>query len=87
VLEFLFARQVMGRPFLAPPGVAPEIAAALRKAFDDAVKDPALVAEADKQKQELTPVSGKVVQDLVEKLLKTPKEIVAVADKATELKR
>ena len=87
VLEFLFARQIMGRPFLAPPGVPTDIVAALRKAFDDASKDPALVAEADKQKQELTPVSGIAVQTLVEKLLKTPKEVVAIADKATELKK
>lgn len=87
VLEFLFARQIMGRPFLAPPGVAPNIVLALRTAFDDAVKDPALVAEAEKQKQELTPVGGVAVQTLVEKLLKTPKDVVAIADKATELKK
>jgi tripartite-type tricarboxylate transporter receptor subunit TctC len=87
VLEFLFARQIMGRPFLAPPSVAPHVVAALRQAFDDAVKDPALIAEADKQKQELTPVSGDAVQTLVEKLLKTSKEVVAIADKATELKK
>ncbi|HEU0072001.1 MAG TPA: tripartite tricarboxylate transporter substrate-binding protein [Alphaproteobacteria bacterium] len=84
VLDFLFARQVFGRPFVIPPGVATERVNALRTAFDDAVKSPALIADAEKQKQELTPVSGLEVQALIEKLLKASPAVVARADKATE---
>src|SRR5947209_9856862 len=35
ILKLIFARQVMGRPFLAPPGVPEDRLAALRKAFMD----------------------------------------------------
>ncbi len=84
VLEFLFARNVLGRPFLAPPGVPADRVAALRKAFDAMVKDKDAIAEFDKQKQELTPVSGQEIQDLMDRLYKTPKDIIAKADKAME---
>jgi tripartite-type tricarboxylate transporter receptor subunit TctC len=84
VLDFLFARQVFGRPFVIPPGVAADRVAALRTAFDEAVKSPALIADAEKQKQELTPVGGLEVQALIEKLLKASPTVVARADKATE---
>ncbi|HEY4134069.1 MAG TPA: tripartite tricarboxylate transporter substrate-binding protein [Alphaproteobacteria bacterium] len=84
VLDFLFARQVFGRPFVIPPGVAMDRVDALRAAFDASVKDPALKAEADKQKMELTPVSGVEVQALIEKLMKASPDVVARADKATE---
>ena len=84
VLDFLFARQVFGRPFVIPPGVAMDRVNALRAAFDAAVKSPELIADAEKQKQELTPVSGLEVQALIEKLMKASPEIVAAADKATE---
>ncbi len=84
VLDFLFARQVFGRPFVIPPGVAKERVDMLRAAFDSAVKSPALIADAEKQKQELTPVSGLEVQALIEKLMKASPAVVARADKATE---
>lgn len=86
VLEFLFARNVLGRPFLAPPGVPADRVAALRKAFDAMVKDKDVIAEFAKQKQELTPVSGMEIQNLLDRLYKTPKEIIAKADKAMEWK-
>ena len=40
IFKLIFARQVMGRPYLAPPGVPKERADALRKAFMDTMKDP-----------------------------------------------
>src|SRR6267378_80905 len=50
VLRLVFARQVMGRPFLAPPGVPAERLAMLRRAFMDTMKDAAFLAEAEKIK-------------------------------------
>ena len=83
VLEFLFARQVMGRPFVIPPGVPMERVTALRAAFDAAMKDKALIAEGTKQKLEISPTSGVAVQQLVDRLLKTPKNLVKAAADAT----
>src|SRR5436190_1063859 len=52
VLKLVFARQVMGRPFLAPPGLPPERLAALRRAFMATMTEPAFLAEAEKMKLE-----------------------------------
>lgn len=79
VLRLVFARQVMGRPFLAPPGLPPERLAMLRKAFMDTMKDPQFLAEADKMKLEITPVAGEAVQKLVAELYATPPEVLKIA--------
>ena len=83
-IELVMARQVMGRPFLAPPGVPADRVAALRKAFMDALADPELKAAADRAKLEINPVSGEAVQALVEKMLATPAETVAAVRRNTE---
>jgi tripartite-type tricarboxylate transporter receptor subunit TctC len=65
ILTLVFARQALGRPFLAPPGVPADRLAALRKAFMDTMKDPEFIAEADKAKLEITPIDGEKVQQIV----------------------
>src|SRR2546430_4643781 len=72
VLRLIFARQVMGRPFLAPPGVPAERLAILRRAFMDTMQDKAFLAEADKIKLEITPVTGEAVQKLVAEIFAPP---------------
>ena len=47
-----------GRPIVAPPGLPPERTKLLREAFMKSMSDPQLLAEADKKKLEITPVSG-----------------------------
>jgi tripartite-type tricarboxylate transporter receptor subunit TctC len=82
VLKLIFARQALGRPYLAPPAVPADRAAALRKAFMDTMKDPEFLAEAEKAKLEVTPVSGEEVQTLVGDIYRTPPE---VAKRAADL--
>src|SRR5829696_1181995 len=65
ILKLIFGRQVMGRPFAAPPGVPKDRADALRKAFAETMVDPAFLAEAEKAKFEITPVSGEKIESLV----------------------
>jgi tripartite-type tricarboxylate transporter receptor subunit TctC len=79
ILKLIFARQVMGRPFLAPPGVPKERTDTLRKAFMDTMNDPAFLADAEKAKMEITPVSGDQVEKLVRETYATPKEVAAKA--------
>ena len=67
ILTLVFARQTMGRPFMAPPGVPAERVAALRKAFMATMKDKEFLAEAEKGQLEITPVSGEDLQALVAK--------------------
>jgi len=75
LLKFVFARQVMGRPYLAPPGLAPSTVAALRRAFTDTMADKEFLADAERSKLEITPVSGERIQELVTELYRTPPEL------------
>jgi tripartite-type tricarboxylate transporter receptor subunit TctC len=82
ILTLVFARQALGRPFLAPPGVPADRLAALRKAFMDTMKDPEFIAEADKAKLEITPIDGERVQQIVVDAYKVDP---AIAKKTEEL--
>jgi tripartite-type tricarboxylate transporter receptor subunit TctC len=76
ILKIVLSRQIMGRPFTAPPGVPEDRKQALRKAFDDTLKDPAFLDEASKLKLDVNPVSGAEVDKLVGELYRTPKDII-----------
>src|SRR5262249_38301069 len=65
ILKLIFGRQVMGRPYAAPPGVPKDRVAALRKAFMETMADKDFLAEAEKAKFEITPVSGEKLESLV----------------------
>jgi len=77
--KLILSRQVMGRPFAAPPGVPEDRKQALRKAFDDSFKDPEFLAEAKKRKMDVNPVSGADIEKLVAEVYATPPEIVKEA--------
>jgi tripartite-type tricarboxylate transporter receptor subunit TctC len=75
-LLLVLARLDFGRPFFLPPNVPADRVAALRKAFDDTMKDPAFLAEAEKLKLDIDPLSGAQVSALVTRVLATPKDVV-----------
>jgi tripartite-type tricarboxylate transporter receptor subunit TctC len=82
ILKIILSRQTMGRPFMAPPGLPDDRKAALRKAFDDTMKDPEFVAEAKARGQEVNPVSGAEIDRLLADLYRTPADVVAETKKA-----
>ena len=77
IFKLVFARQPMGRPFLAPPDVPSDRVSVLREAFMDTMKDGDFLAEAEKMKLEINPVAGDAVQEIVQDVYKTPKPIAA----------
>jgi hypothetical protein len=82
LLKLIFARQALGRPFLAPPGLPAARAEALRTAFMDTMRDKDFLAETEKAQLEITPIDGAGVQKLVADLYQSPP---AVVKKAAEL--
>jgi tripartite-type tricarboxylate transporter receptor subunit TctC len=83
ILSLHFAPQAMGRPFAAPPGIPADRKEALIKAFDESLKDPDLLAEAAKQKMEITaPMIGHEIDELLAQLYAIPPDVVAKAAKA-----
>jgi tripartite-type tricarboxylate transporter receptor subunit TctC len=79
ILELIFARQVMGRPFLAPPGVPRERTEALRKAFMDTMNDKEFLADAEKAQIEINPVPGDQLEKLIQNIFASPPEIAKKA--------
>lgn len=81
LFKLIFARQAMGRPVVAPPGLDPRVLEALRKGFDATLADPEFIAETNKIGLEINRVSGEDVQKLVDALFATPKPVVERAQK------
>ena len=84
VFEFLFAPQDMGRPFFAPPGVAPERVQALREAFERTLKDAQFLAEADRMGLEVQHGGGEAIDSLLERLYATPRNVIERVKEITE---
>ena len=82
ILKMIFARQVMGRPYVAPPNLPADRVATLRQAFADTMTDKDFLAEADKIQLEINPVSGAEVEKLVQEVYATPPDVVAKAKAA-----
>ena len=55
----------VGRSFMAPPGVPADRVALLRKAFDETMSDPELLAEVETAKLDFHPASGEKLQKII----------------------
>jgi tripartite-type tricarboxylate transporter receptor subunit TctC len=76
LFEAAYAPLAAGRPFVAPPGLPADRAAALRKAMLDTYKDPEFLAEAAKQGIEINkPTSGEALQAQIARVYKMPARI------------
>lgn len=85
VVEFFQVQEEMGRSYAAPPGTPAARVAALRTAFDAAIKDPALIATAQQRKLDINPLTGAEVQKLVRDHVATTDADVETAKKAAGL--
>jgi tripartite-type tricarboxylate transporter receptor subunit TctC len=79
VVELILSQQVFHRSFIAPPETPPEALKILRAAFDATMTDPQFLAEAEKLRIDVAPLSGARVQDAVQKLYQSPKDIIEKA--------
>jgi tripartite-type tricarboxylate transporter receptor subunit TctC len=83
-LRLVLARLDIGRPFFLPPNVPADRVAALRSAFDATMTDPDYLAEADKLKIDVDPLTGTELAALVAQISQTPSETVARVRAALE---
>jgi tripartite-type tricarboxylate transporter receptor subunit TctC len=82
ILYLHFAPQAMGRPFAAPPDIPADRKAALIRAFDNAMKDPELLAEAAKAGMDINPMTGSQIDALLVQIYATPRDVVVKAAQA-----
>lgn len=83
-LDFILAREVLGRPFLAPPGIPEDRAKALKAAFNATMKDPDFLAEAKKRNIEVELVTGDEVMDVLRKAAASPPTVLEQVRKALD---
>ncbi|HEY3642524.1 MAG TPA: hypothetical protein VGL31_15630 [Xanthobacteraceae bacterium] len=78
-LKLIVSRQMMARPYVAPPGIPPERLNALRSAFDATMTDPAFLADAQRQDLEVRPISGREADALINEIYASPPAVVRLA--------
>ncbi len=76
MIEYLYAGQGIGRPFVAPPDLPAKRLEMLRNAFNATMKDAKFAEEAHKSKLDLEPEDGAHLAALVARIYATPKPIV-----------
>lgn len=87
LLEFAELPFFMALPFVAPAGLPPERAAALREAFMAMCKDPAFLEDAKRVKLDISPIDGDAVRALLAKAAATPKDVVAHYNEISGMKK
>jgi tripartite-type tricarboxylate transporter receptor subunit TctC len=81
-IEFLYAGQGIGRPFVAPPDLPADRLRMVRDAFAATMKDPEFLDDAKRNMLDVEPEDGEHLTALIKKIYATPKPIV---DKIGEL--
>ena len=76
IMALRSAPEVVGRPYVMPPGTPDNLVRMMRQAFASAIKDGDLVAEAKKAKMELEYISGEETLKILTEVLSQPKEVV-----------
>jgi hypothetical protein len=75
-IEFLYAGQGIGRPYIAPPGLPADRLKMVQDAFAATMTDPDFIAETSKYHLALDPSDGEQLEALVKKTYATPKPII-----------
>lgn len=77
LFEAAYAPLAAGRPFVAPPGLPPDRARALRMGLLATFKDPEFLADADRLHLEINkPTSGEAMQDQIARVYQMPQRII-----------
>ena len=84
ILKFYAAADDIGRSVVAPPGLAPERVATLRRAFDAVMKDAAFLDDAARSGLEIKPLSGEKLQEMVAEVATFPRDLIDKAKAARE---
>jgi len=79
VLHLIFDQSILGRPLLAPPGLPPDRAKALRDALIATLKDPQFLADAEKAQMEILPATAAEIDKLLADFYAYPPAIIQKA--------
>jgi tripartite-type tricarboxylate transporter receptor subunit TctC len=86
VLELLSGDVSVGRPILTTPNVPAERVGALRRAFDETVRDPLFIEAAKQANMEIHSMGGDELQQIVERIVSSPPPILAMVKDVIAIK-
>lgn len=81
-LEFILARELLGRPFLAPPDVPADRVKALRDAFNATLKDKEFLVDAERRRAEINLVTGAEIDQILKTAAAAPKSVIDTVKQA-----
>jgi len=73
-----------GRPMVAPPGMAADLARTIRTGYEKMLKDPEFIAEVKKRRYDLEPVSWEEMQNLAKEVTSQPVDVMERVKKILE---
>jgi tripartite-type tricarboxylate transporter receptor subunit TctC len=79
ILNFMMGPTVFTRPFAAPPGLGAAVLEKWRKAFDATVKDAGFLADAERLRYDIEPMTGAEMDQAIAAIYATPHSAVAQA--------
>ena len=82
ILELVGVSAEFGRAVFMPPGTPADRVAAMRTAFNETLKDPALLAEAKERKMEIEPQTAAELEEMVKRIFDAPADVIEAARKA-----
>jgi hypothetical protein len=76
LVKVVVAADEFGRPIVMPPGVPADRVKIIRDAFNKAINDPALLAEAEKRRLDIDPATGEELDSLAKEVMTASPDIV-----------
>jgi tripartite-type tricarboxylate transporter receptor subunit TctC len=85
-VDFLLAREILGRPFLAPPELPAQRAAVLRKAFAETLRDEAFRKDAERARLDTDLVTAGEVSTVLKDTASAPSAVINRVKQALDRK-
>ena len=76
MVELILSRMVLGRPFIAPPGIPADRLEMLRVAFRKSYEDPEFQQEAKKRQVAINPTWGQEAEDTIKAIYNAPPAVI-----------
>ena len=82
IFKLFSAEVALGKIYLTTPGVPADRLAALRKAFEETLRDPAYIEDARKVEMQVRPLTHQQVKTLADEIVNLPADLIAKAKTA-----
>jgi tripartite-type tricarboxylate transporter receptor subunit TctC len=76
LVKVVVAADEFGRPIVMPPGVPADRVKIIRDAFNKAINDPALLAEAERRRLDIDPATGEDLDSLAKEVMTATPDII-----------